>query len=66
MNLVDSAITLMYPGQHFATALAKVLMGEVSPGGKLTITLPTLEADNKTIQSPVSTEFTHACNRSCR
>lgn len=53
INLVDSALTLMYPGQHFAAALAKVIMGEVSPGGKLIVTLPTLEADNKTIQSPV-------------
>jgi beta-glucosidase len=53
MSMVDAALTLMYPGQHFAQALAKVLVGDISPGGRLTYTLPTLEADGKTIQSPV-------------
>jgi len=50
---VDAAITLMYPGQYFAPALAAVLAGEVSPGGKLTNTLPDLEKDGFHIQSPI-------------
>jgi len=53
MHLVDATITLMYPGQHFAGALARVLVGEISPGGKLSYTLPTLEDDGLHIQSPV-------------
>jgi len=53
MHLVDSSVTLIYPGQYFAAALTKVLAGEVAPGGKLTFTLPALEDDDKHIQSPV-------------
>lgn len=53
LPLVDAALTLMYPGQHFAQALAMVLSGQVSPGGKLTHTLPDLESDGLHIQSPV-------------
>ena len=30
---VDAALTLMYPGQYLADALAQVLTGAVSPGG---------------------------------
>lgn len=53
IDQTDAAITLMYPGQFFAQALAKVLRGDVSPGGRLTHTLPSLEADGIHIQSPI-------------
>jgi len=42
-----------YPGEHLPLALAWVLKGLVSPGGKLTYTLPTLEYDGHHIQSPI-------------
>jgi len=56
MDLVDAAITLMYPGQFLPLALALVLKGDISPGGKLTFTLPTLETQKphvNHIQSPI-------------
>lgn len=53
LDSVDAALTLFYPGQHFATALAKVLSGAISPGGKLTYTLPDMETTSLHIQSPV-------------
>jgi beta-glucosidase len=54
INDVDAALTMYYPGQYFADALANVLVGKVSPGGKLISTLPDLEADNEHIQSPIA------------
>lgn len=50
---VDAALSLFYPGQHFADALAAVLSGAVSPGGRLTYTLPQLEDDGVHVQSPI-------------
>eukprot|EP01059_Diplonema_ambulator_P005184 TRINITY_DN14939_c0_g1_i2.p1 TRINITY_DN14939_c0_g1~~TRINITY_DN14939_c0_g1_i2.p1 ORF type:complete len:779 (+),score=249.82 TRINITY_DN14939_c0_g1_i2:32-2338(+) len=57
INLVDAAYTSFYPGQHFATALSMMLTGAVSPGGKLSYTMPDVEKgpDGKSyIQSPIS------------
>jgi hypothetical protein len=51
---VDAAFTMYYPGQYLADALASVLVGKHSPGGKLIATLPDLEADGKHIQSPIA------------
>lgn len=52
---VDAAITTFYPGQYFAAALAAVMSGDISPGGKLTHTLPTVETfkGEQYIQSPI-------------
>merc|ERR1719411_1461481 len=46
---------MMYPGQFLPQALGLVLKGDISPGGKLTFTLPTLETDSHKyhIQSPI-------------
>eukprot|EP01064_Diplonema_japonicum_P038504 TRINITY_DN9361_c0_g1_i1.p1 TRINITY_DN9361_c0_g1~~TRINITY_DN9361_c0_g1_i1.p1 ORF type:complete len:783 (+),score=145.57 TRINITY_DN9361_c0_g1_i1:41-2350(+) len=54
---VDAAFTTFYPGQHFATALSMMLTGVVSPGGKLSYTIPNKEQgpDGKDyLQSPIS------------
>lgn len=50
---VDAAITTFYPGEYFAPGLAKVLNGDISPGGKLTQTLPKLEENGDHLQSPI-------------
>jgi len=57
VDMVDAAFTTYYPGQLFAPAFASVLAGDISPGGKLTHTIPNKEPgpDGKWyIQSPVS------------
>jgi len=51
---VDAALTMYYPGQSLADALSQVLIGKLSPGGRLVTTLPNLEDDQKHIQSPVA------------
>jgi len=56
LDHVDAAFTSFYPGQHFGTALAMMLTGVVSPGGKLSYTIPNVEkgpGGHSYLQSPV-------------
>eukprot|EP00756_Hemistasia_phaeocysticola_P027967 Hpha_TRINITY_DN16147_c4_g8::TRINITY_DN16147_c4_g8_i1::g.6204::m.6204/K05349/bglX; beta-glucosidase len=57
IDSVDAAYTTFYPGQHFGTGLALMFTGAVSPGGKLSFTIPGVEKGpgGKTyLQSPIA------------
>jgi beta-glucosidase len=49
-NSVSSILMAYYPGQEGGTAIAEILLGKVSPGGKLPFVLPLREEDLPRIQ----------------
>lgn len=44
INGVPAVMTAMYPGEQAGTALAKLIFGDANPSGKLTVSIPTSEA----------------------
>ena len=49
---VPGLLEAWYPGQNGGTAMAKVLFGDVDPGGRLPATFPVREADEPTAGDP--------------
>ncbi|MFI0349772.1 beta-glucosidase [Actinomadura sp. 9N407] len=52
VNEVKAVIAAWYPGQQAGKALARVLYGDVDPGGRLPVTFPAAEADIPTAGNP--------------
>ncbi len=44
LSSVDGVLEAWYPGQQFGTAIAAVLFGDASPGGRLPVTFPASES----------------------
>ncbi|WP_433325505.1 glycoside hydrolase family 3 C-terminal domain-containing protein [Spirillospora sp. CA-294931] len=49
---VAGIVAAWYPGQRAGTALARVLYGDVDPGGRLPVSFPVAEADAPTAGNP--------------
>jgi beta-glucosidase len=49
---VAAVVEAWYPGQQGGTALARVLYGDVDPGGRLPVTFPAAEADTPVAGDP--------------
>src|ERR1700751_843520 len=52
---VDGVLEAWYPGQQFGAAIAAVLFGDASPGGRLPVTFPAGENQGPAAASPPNT-----------
>jgi beta-glucosidase len=50
-DIVDAVIQLWYPGEQGGTALARVLFGDVSPSGRMPVTVPCSTRDLPTFEN---------------
>jgi beta-glucosidase len=55
LNQVSGVLEAWYPGQQFGPAIAAVLFGDASPGGRLPVTFPASENQGPTEANPPST-----------
>jgi beta-glucosidase len=55
LNEVSGVIEAWYPGQQFGPAIAAVLFGDASPGGRLPVTFPASESQGPAAANPPST-----------
>ncbi|MDR3162183.1 MAG: glycoside hydrolase family 3 C-terminal domain-containing protein [Spirochaetaceae bacterium] len=56
-DAVSSILMAYYPGQEGGTAIAEILLGKLSPGGKLPFVLPVREADLPRINWDTETQW---------
>jgi beta-glucosidase len=52
---VSGVLEAWYPGQQFGTAIAAVLFGDASPGGRLPVTFPANESQGPAAANPPNT-----------
>lgn len=50
---VAALLEVWYPGQEAGDAIARVLLGDTDPGGRLPVTFPNAEADTPTAGNPL-------------
>jgi beta-glucosidase len=55
LNRVSGVLETWYPGQQFGTAIAAVLFGDASPGGRLPVTFPASQNQGPAAANPPNT-----------
>jgi beta-glucosidase len=55
LSNVESVLEVWYPGQEFGPAIAAVLFGDASPGGRLPVTFPASESQGPAAANPPNT-----------
>ena len=55
LNEVSGVLEAWYPGQQFGPAIAAVLFGDASPGGRLPVTFPASESQGPAAANPPNT-----------